>query len=75
MSDGRVIDSRYLGGAGRPTLLAGVYERPGGYDVEVTRRGYITWRQTHIQIGHDECHVWMVRLVANMTRTGPRRAP
>jgi hypothetical protein len=68
LSDGVVIDSaRSLGdipGAG--TSLAGVYERPGVYDVFVDRSGYATWRKDSIRVVGGECHVTTVRIVANL---------
>lgn len=75
LSDGRIVDSA-RSPAPRPEVLplAGVYERPGIYDVVVERRGYVPWQRDDIDVDHDECHVITVHLIANMRRR-PRSLP
>ena len=69
LSNGRVVDSARSPEARQISVLtlAGVYEQPGIYDVVVERRGYVPWRRDSVLVGHDECHVITVHLIANMS--------
>lgn len=64
-SEGHIVDTaQSLGIPGAQTSLAGVYERPGTYDIAVERSGYSPWRRDNIRVLRGECHVVPVRLLA-----------
>jgi hypothetical protein len=67
LSARHVVDSaRSFAGRRAVTLLGGVRERPGVYDVIVRRSGYGAWRRDSVRVLQGECHVVTVRIVANM---------
>lgn len=49
-----------------PDVMAGAGERPGTYDITVSRTGYMTWSATNVTVRADECHVIPVSLEANL---------
>ena len=50
----------------RPLSRCGVWERPGTYDVLVTRRGYLPWSQTGVHVSRGKCHVEPSHLRASL---------
>jgi hypothetical protein len=38
-------------------FLAGAWERPGVYDVTVTKPGFVPWTMARVTVEADECHV------------------
>lgn len=46
--------------------MAGAGERPGTYDVTISKTGYITWSAESVTVTADECHVIPVTLQANL---------
>ncbi len=46
--------------------MAGVVERPGTYEVTVSKPGFVTWSARNITVTADECHVIPVTLQANL---------
>lgn len=68
-TDGTYRDSLQVAGLasdGTPESLAGAYERPGTYTVQVTKPGYAGWSQTGVQVSKGTCHVRTVTLTANL---------
>ena len=49
---------------GRLVSRAGAFERPGTYNVSVTRHGYANWSQSGVRVTRGDCHVNTVRLAA-----------
>ena len=47
-----------------PDALVGAGERPGTYDITVSKFGYMTWSAENITVTADECHVIPVSLDA-----------
>jgi len=70
----RVTDGSYsdtLGvcartGDGRALSRCGAWERPGTYDVLVTRPGYASWSQLGVHVSRGDCHVDPVLLHASL---------
>lgn len=48
--------------------LAGADERPGVYEVFVTRVGYLPWDTAEVLVRDSDCHVQQAILQANMQR-------
>jgi hypothetical protein len=48
--------------AGTECTYSGPTERPGPYEVRVTRSGYALATMTNVRVGADECHVIPVKL-------------
>lgn len=48
--------------------VAGVFERPGVYTVEVRKTGYRDWQQANVVVTSDECHVRTVTFEARLER-------
>lgn len=49
-----------------PATLVGAGERPGTYDITITRPGFETWSAEGVTVTADECHVHPVSLEANL---------
>lgn len=49
---------------GQVLLAAG--ERPGSYDVTVSKTGYLDWQRSNVVVTADECHVIPVALTARL---------
>jgi hypothetical protein len=49
-----------------PGTLLGAGERPGTYDVTITKTGYMTWSAQDVRVDADECHVIGVALEASL---------
>lgn len=49
-----------------PSTMAGAVERPGTYDITVSKFGYATWSATNVTVAADECHVIPVSMEANL---------
>ena len=47
-----------------PDRMAGAVERPGTYDVSVSKPGHRTWTATNVTVTEGECHVIPVGLEA-----------
>jgi hypothetical protein len=46
--------------------MVGAGERPGTYDVTISRTGHMTWSAENVTVTADECHVIPVSLQANL---------
>lgn len=46
--------------------MAGAGERPGTYDITISRTGHMTWSAENVTVMADECHVIPVSLEANL---------
>jgi hypothetical protein len=46
--------------------MAGAGERPGTYDITISKTGYMTWSAENVTVAADECHVIPVSLQANL---------
>ena len=60
-------------GTDRPLLMIGAVERPGSYDVSVTKAGFLEWTASNVTVTADECHVIPVTLQANLIPVAPLR--
>ncbi len=49
--------------------MAGVVERPGLYEVSISKPGFVTWSARNIAVTAGECHVIPVRLQAHLIPT------
>lgn len=49
-----------------PDAMVGAGERPGTYDIAISRAGYMTWSAENVTVTADECHVIPVSLEANL---------
>lgn len=49
---------------GHVLLAAG--ERPGTYDVTVSKTGYLDWQRSNVVVTADECHVIPVEITARL---------
>lgn len=49
-----------------PSAIAGAVERPGTYDITVSKFGYASWSATNVTVAEDECHVIPVSMEANL---------
>ncbi len=49
-----------------PLDMAGAVERPGTYDISVSRFGFSTWSANGVVVEADECHVIPVSLEATL---------
>lgn len=61
--DGAFVDSARSSVAG---LAALAWERPGAYDVSVTKEGFSSWSRSSVRVTRGECHVNTVRLTAQL---------
>lgn len=50
--------------------MAGAYERPGTYSVEIERQGYAAWRREGVRAPEGRCGVETVRLTAKLRPIG-----
>ena len=48
------------------SMLSGVYDRAGRYQVEVSHLGYAVWRVSGVRVTRDECHVHPVIITARL---------
>lgn len=48
--------------------LAGAYEAPGDYSIEIVVPGFQPWRLEHVALQSDECHVITQFITARMHR-------
>ncbi len=46
--------------------LAGAFERPGIYDIDLTLDGYSSWSRTDVEVTSGICHVGTVRFTARL---------
>lgn len=46
--------------------MAGAYERPGAYTVEISRPGYVDWRREGVRAREGSCGVQTVKLTAKL---------
>ena len=46
--------------------MVGAGERPGTYDITITKDGFMTWTAENVTVTADECHVIPVSLDANL---------
>ena len=46
--------------------MVGAGERPGTYDITISKTGYMTWAAGNVTVTADECHVIGVSLQANL---------
>jgi hypothetical protein len=62
-SDADFVDTLFRG---NDSLLAGVFERPGIYRLEIRRSRYQTWTRDGVKVvmGDDRCHVQTARVRA-----------
>jgi len=70
VTDGSVTDTLHLCGLTedyRWLSRCGFEERPGTYDVRVTRSGYAPWSRSGVHVARDECHVQTAVLRATLT--------
>ena len=49
-----------------PDAMVGAGERPGTYDITVSKTGHMTWSAQNVTVTADECHVIPVSLEANL---------
>ena len=47
-----------------PETMVGAGERPGTYDIAISKFGYMTWSAENVTVTADECHVIPVSLDA-----------
>ena len=48
---------------GIDSLMSGVHERAGTYQVQVSRSGYHPWARNGVRVSEGECHVETARVV------------
>jgi hypothetical protein len=58
-----------IGSPGQLLSLAGAFNRPGTYDVEVRKSGYVDWSARGVSVVEGACGVVTVTLQANLTPT------
>jgi hypothetical protein len=61
--DGSHMDTLMVLG---PDVMVGAGERPGTYDITITKDGFMTWTAENVTVTADECHVIPVSLDANL---------
>ncbi len=47
-------------------VMVGAGERPGTYDITISKEGFMTWSAGNVTVTADECHVIPVSLEANL---------
>ncbi len=46
--------------------VAGAFERPGIYDINLTLSGYVSWSRSGVEVTSGICHVGTVRFTARL---------